>query len=107
MRETLRVQKKGCFAIHDILSLTKYGDMERFVQSLRQEGCERVGMMDTTNGKFMSRSENKGGSLLRTKTPGAGTAAAISMWVKKAAEGNTENFGIKYYVFLLRFSCLL
>jgi ubiquinone/menaquinone biosynthesis C-methylase UbiE len=60
LRETLRVLKKGgCFAIHDIMSATKYGDMEEFVQALRQEGFERVELIDTTNGKFMSPGEAK------------------------------------------------
>jgi ubiquinone/menaquinone biosynthesis C-methylase UbiE len=60
VRETLRVLKKGgCFAIHGIMSASKYGDMEEFVQALRQEGFERVELIDTTNGKFMSPGEAK------------------------------------------------
>jgi hypothetical protein len=33
--------------------------MEEFVQALRQEGFERVELIDTTNGKFMSPGEAK------------------------------------------------
>ena len=56
--ETLRVLKKGgVFAIHDIFSKSKYGDMQAFVQKLKGMGYERVALIDTTNGKFMSRGE--------------------------------------------------
>ena len=53
--ESLRVLKKGgCFAIHDIFSEMKYGDMEAFVERLRRMGYEKVELIDTTNGMFMS-----------------------------------------------------
>lgn len=53
--ETLRVLKKGgTFAIHDIFSKSKYGDMQAFVQKLRAQGYEQVELIDTTTGKFMS-----------------------------------------------------
>ena len=56
--ETLRTLKKGgCFAIHDIMSRTKYGDMQAFVKKLRDMGYERVELIDTTDGRFMKRSE--------------------------------------------------
>ena len=56
--ETLRVLKKGgVFAIHDIFSKSKYGDMQAFVQKLKGMGYERVALIDTTDGKFMSRGE--------------------------------------------------
>ena len=56
--ETLRVLKKGgCFAIHDIFSKVKYGDMNAFVEKLRGMGYEHVELIDTTNGRFMSRGE--------------------------------------------------
>ena len=56
--ETLRVLKKGgTFAIHDIMSKSKYGDMESFVKKLRDMGYEEVELIDTTNGMFMSRRE--------------------------------------------------
>ena len=58
LRETLRVIKKGgCFAIHDIMSKARYGDMEVFAQQLRDEGYAHVELIDTTNGMFMSRKE--------------------------------------------------
>ena len=56
--ETLRTLKKGgCFAMHDIMSRTKYGDMQAFVKKLRDMGYERVELIDTTDGRFMKRSE--------------------------------------------------
>ena len=56
--ETLRVLKKGgCFAIHDLMSPRRYGDMQAFVEKLKAMGYERVELIDTTDGKFMSRKE--------------------------------------------------
>ena len=58
LRETLRVLKKGgTFAIHDIMSNGKYGDMQKFADELRAEGYESVVLIDTTKGKFMSPAE--------------------------------------------------
>ena len=58
LRETLRVLKKGgTFALHDIMSKSRYGDMEAFAAQLRAEGYEKVELIDTTDGKFMSRRE--------------------------------------------------
>lgn len=58
LRETLRVLKKGgAFALHDIMSRNRYGDMKAFVAQLRAEGYEKVELIDTTNGMFMSRRE--------------------------------------------------
>ena len=56
--ETLRVLKKGgAFAIHDIMSKQRYGDMQKFCDELRSMGYEKVELIDTTDGKFMSRAE--------------------------------------------------
>ena len=56
--ESLRVLKKGgCFAIHDLMSKARYGDMEAFVKRLKEEGYEDVQLIDTTDGKFMSKKE--------------------------------------------------
>ena len=56
--ETLRVLKKGgMFAIHDLMSPGRYGDMQAFVQKLRDMGYERVELMDTTDGSFMTPKE--------------------------------------------------
>lgn len=53
--ETLRTLKKGgTFALHDIFSKSKYGDMQAFVQKLRDMGCQKVELIDTTNGQFMT-----------------------------------------------------
>ena len=58
--ETLRVLKKGgTFALHDIFSHSKYGDMQSFVQKLRTMGYERVELIDTTQGLFITPSEAK------------------------------------------------
>ena len=58
--ETLRVLKKGgTFAIHDIFSRFKYGDMHAFVKKLKGMGYEEVELIDTTNGMFMSPWEAK------------------------------------------------
>ncbi len=56
--ETLRVLKKGgTFAIHDLMSERRYGDMHSFVKKLKDMGYERVELIDTTKGKFMSEKE--------------------------------------------------
>ena len=56
--ETLRTLKKGgTFAIHDIFSRAKYGDMQAFVQRLRDMGYRKVELIDTTDGKFMTKFE--------------------------------------------------
>lgn len=56
--ETLRVLKKGgVFAIHDLMSPTRYGNMEAFVHELKAKGFEEVKMIDTTDDLFMSRQE--------------------------------------------------
>lgn len=71
--ETLRVLKKGgTFAIHDLMSKARYGDMDDFVRRLKKEGYKDVRLIDTTDGMFMSRREAKllglGGSTLLTGT---------------------------------------
>ena len=58
--ETLRVLKKGgTYAIHDLMSPGRYGDMQAFVQKLRDIGYERVELIDTTDGSFMTPKEAK------------------------------------------------
>ena len=58
--ETLRTLKKGgSFAIHDIFSKAKYGDMQAFVRKLRDMGYEKAELIDTTDGKFITKSESK------------------------------------------------
>ena len=53
--ETLRTLKKdGTFALHDIFSASRYGDMQAFVRKLRDMGYQRVELIDTTKGMFMS-----------------------------------------------------
>ena len=56
--ETLRTLKKGgTFALHDIFSKSKYGDMQAFVKKLRDMGYRHVELIDTTDGRFMKKSE--------------------------------------------------
>lgn len=58
LRETFRVLKKGgTFAIHDIMSRSKYGDMDKFVESLLEEGYEKAELIDTDDGLFMTKGE--------------------------------------------------
>lgn len=56
--ETLRVLKKGgTFAIHDLMSKARYGDMDAFVRKLKAEGYEEVRLIGTTDGTFMGKRE--------------------------------------------------
>lgn len=58
--ETLRTLKKGgTFAIHDIFSKAKYGDMHSFLETLKSMGYEEVKLIDTTEGIFMTPNEAK------------------------------------------------
>ncbi len=60
LMETLRVLKKGgTFAIHDIMSASRYGDMQAFADTLSAQGYEKAELIHTDDGKFMSRSEGK------------------------------------------------
>ena len=54
----MRVLKKGgTFAIHDLMSPARYGDMEAFVKKLKAEGYEEVRLIDTADGTFMGKTE--------------------------------------------------
>ena len=56
--ETLRTLKKGgTFAIHDLMSPVRFGDMEAFAERLRAMGYEEVRLIDTTDGRFMNKTE--------------------------------------------------
>jgi len=58
--ETLRVLKKGgVFAIHDLMSRSRYGDMDAFVADLKAKGYEKAELIDTTQGMFMTPKEAK------------------------------------------------
>lgn len=57
------------FAIHDIMSEGRYGDMEKFVKELLDAGYEEVKLIPTDDGMFMTKREAakmmlKGSSLL-------------------------------------------
>ncbi len=57
--ETLRVLKKGgMFAIHDIFSKSRYGDMQAFVKKLKDMGYEDVRLIDTTDGTWITKWES-------------------------------------------------
>ncbi len=57
--ETLRVLKKGSsFAIHDIFSKSKYGDMQAFVKKLKDMGYADVRLIDTTDGTWITKWES-------------------------------------------------
>ena len=58
LKETLRVLKKGgTFVIHDLMSKSRYGDMQKFIEELKAEGYEEVRLIPTDEGKFMSKTE--------------------------------------------------
>ena len=57
--ETLRVLKKGgMFAIHDIFSKSRYGDMEAFVKKLKDLGYADVRLIDTAVGSWITQWES-------------------------------------------------
>lgn len=56
--ETLRTLRKGgAFAIHDLMSPARYGDMEAFCEQLRAMGYSRVELLPTDDGLFLSAAE--------------------------------------------------
>ena len=56
--ETFRVLKKGgVFVIHDLMSGSRYGDMNKFMEKLKKDGYEDVQLIDTTKGLFMTHKE--------------------------------------------------
>ena len=58
LMETLRVVKPGgIFALHDIFSKAKYGDMAQFTQKLRTLGYAHVELINTADGTFMTSRE--------------------------------------------------
>lgn len=52
---------------HDLMSPRRYGDMQTFVQKLTDMGHERVELIDTTDGSFMTPKE-AGPLMLRGST---------------------------------------
>lgn len=58
--ETLRVLKKGgTFALHDIMSKRRYGDMDEFILKLKDMGYREARLVPTDSGLFMSEREGK------------------------------------------------
>ena len=69
--ETLRILKKGgTFAIHDIMSPREYGDMRAFVKKLKECGYEKVELVDTTDGLFLTKKESGVYMLAHSQTVG-------------------------------------
>ncbi len=69
IKESLRVLKKGgIFSIHDIFSKSKYPKLDRLIDELKSEGYKKVELIDTTDGKVLTKEETKrtmlGGSKL-------------------------------------------
>ena len=57
-RETLRTLKKGgTFAIHDLFAQNRYGNMEQFMQSLKDSGYENVALIPTAGTEIMSKNQ--------------------------------------------------
>ena len=68
LKEIYRVLKKGgTFAIHDIMSPKGYGDMRAFVKKLKECGYEKVELVDTTDGLFLTRKESRAYMLAHSK----------------------------------------
>ncbi len=66
--ETFRVLKKGGrFAIHDLFTKGKYGDMDKFIDKLKHMGFEKVELIDTTSGNPMTLTEAKATMLTGSK----------------------------------------
>ena len=60
LRETLRVLKKGgTFALHDMMTPSRYGDMQAFVLELKAAGYKKVELIPTDNGLFIGKNEAK------------------------------------------------
>ena len=51
------LKKGGTFAIHDIFSKSRYGDMQAFAEKLRRMGYEDVRLIPTDDGMFIRKSE--------------------------------------------------
>ena len=51
------LKKGGTFAIHDIFSKSRYGDMQAFAEKLRGMGYEDVRLIPTDDGTFIRRGE--------------------------------------------------
>ena len=57
----------GTFAIHDIFTKEKYGDIESFINKLKKLGYEKVELMDTTQGNPMTMKKAKKSMLKGSK----------------------------------------
>ena len=50
---------ESTFPIQDIMSKSRYGDMQAFVDKLKAQGYEEVNLIPTDDGKFMTKTEGK------------------------------------------------
>ncbi len=58
--ETLRVLKKGgTFVIHDLFTKQKYGNLDKLVEKLKNDGYEKIDFLDSCDGKPLTRDEAK------------------------------------------------
>ncbi len=56
--ENLRVLRKGgSFVIHDLFTTSKYGEMDAFLQQLKEMGFEEVELRNTMDGQLLTRKE--------------------------------------------------
>lgn len=56
--ESFRVLKKGgSFVIHDLFTEQKYGNMDAFLQQLKETGFAEVKLINTMDGTFLTRKE--------------------------------------------------
>ena len=56
--EALRTLKKGgTFVIHDVFSVSRYGDMNAFLKKLEKMEYQKAELIDTTDGMFMDKKE--------------------------------------------------
>ena len=51
------LKKGGVFAIHDIMTESKYGDISAFAGRLGDMGYSEVRVIDTTDGVFLGKKE--------------------------------------------------
>ena len=61
------LKKGGTFAIHDLFSKERYGDLAVLINKLKKLGYEKVELIDTTQGNPMTRKEAKKNMLIGSR----------------------------------------
>lgn len=51
------LKKGGTFAIYDMMTPARYGDMDAFVRELKDAGYEKVELIKTCEGMFLKKKE--------------------------------------------------